>query len=203
MWVCQSWVIVETLMNNHKLNAIDGKKEKANKLFSYCTQGDFISTLRLLSIYNKCHASPDDSAQKPRWLQWSFCQMTVSHLSNCSDIYIQRESSQGWFICIGLNHCCRLWGLNCSHTERATYCLKMKWLISNHVTHSIKSSAWITFRKPHDQWLPFGCWLLKLNTQYPSYRNWAVIGKGFSNKKRYCNISFTAILLLSLTHMLI
>lgn len=175
-----------------KCYTIDGKGKKTNKLFSYCSQGDFISTLQLLSIYNKCHASPDDSAQKPQWLQWIFCQMTVSHLSNCSDIYIQQESRQSWLICIGLNHCCRLWGLPRSDTERATYCVKMKWLMSNQVTHSIK---WMALRRPHDQWLHIGWWLLKLNTQYASYPNWDVIIKGFSNWKGYCNISCTAVVL--------
>lgn len=88
-----------------------------------------------------------------------FCQMTVSHLSNCSDIYIQWESSRGWVICMGLNHCCGLRGLNCSHTERATYCLEIKWLMSNSVTPLIR----------------IGQLLLKLNSQYASYPNWHVI----------------------------
>lgn len=140
--LCQSWVIVETLVNKHKLRAIDGKREKANNLFTHCTHRDFISTLQILSIYNKCQASPDDSAQKSQWLQWSFCQMTVSHPSNCSDIYIQWESSQCWLTCIGPNHCCRLWGLNCRHTKWETY-----WVMSNQVTHSSKSSACIAKKK--------------------------------------------------------
>lgn len=49
--------------------------------------------------------SPDDSAQKSGWWRVFFffflflCHMTVSHLSNRSDIHIQSESSQGR--CIG------------------------------------------------------------------------------------------------------
>lgn len=93
------------------------------------------------------------------------------------------SESQCWLTCIGPNHCCRLWGLNCRHTKWETY-----WVMSNQVTHSSKSSACIAKKKKKT-----------CNYKYTTYPlhllKWDVIINGFSNRKDYWNIICTAVIL--------